>query len=80
MNRGNVYTLAEFRKTVIAYEVREFYTPWSTSFHVGDYDTEKEAREVAADYLAKYLPIMGNGYRVEIYSFEKKNGANNGNR
>lgn len=55
---------------VTRFEVREFYTYWFTSFHIGDYDTEKEARQVAADYLAKYRPTMGNGYRVEIYSFE----------
>lgn len=67
---SNVYTLAEFRKPRLSYEVREFCTHWFTSFHIGDYDTEKEARDVAADYLSKYRPIMGMGYRIEIHSFE----------
>ena len=58
-------------KTELMYEVREYPADSSTSFHIGDYKTEKEAREVANRFLAKYLPI-NNGYRVEVSSFYKK--------
>ena len=58
-------------KTELMFEVREYPADSNTSFHIGDYETEKEARDVANRFLAKYLPI-NNGYRVEVSSFHKK--------
>jgi hypothetical protein len=58
-------------ETELTYEVREYRSDLLPSYWIGDYETEKEAQEVAREYLTEYGWMFGNRYRVEVNSFHK---------